>query len=369
MDRTFLIVAASGRALAASARRGGLVPLVADYFGDQDTLASAQAHRRIAAGLANGMEPDAVLAALAALADGAEPEGIVCGTGFEDRPDLLATIGQRWRIVGNTAEVVRQVKHPVQWAALCRMCGLSHPQVTLDRPADGAGWLMKRQGGAGGSHIREDVSADRRPGSYYQRRVAGTAVSALFLADGRRTTPVGFSTQWSSPAPYQPFRYGGAVTAAISPRTAQALNDAIRRVMRAVPLAGLNSADFLIDGDRIWLLEINPRPGATLDLFEPDGASLFAMHVEACRGRLPPHVPLPAGARAAAIVYAEQDIPVVPAFDWPDWTADRPQPGSAVKAGEPLCTVTAVAASAEEARRMVEERGVAVLPLLYARAA
>ena len=38
MHRTVLIAAISGRALAASARRGGYVPLVADFFGDADTL-------------------------------------------------------------------------------------------------------------------------------------------------------------------------------------------------------------------------------------------------------------------------------------------------------------------------------------------
>jgi len=34
---SLLVVAVSGRALAASARRAGLVPLVADFFADADT--------------------------------------------------------------------------------------------------------------------------------------------------------------------------------------------------------------------------------------------------------------------------------------------------------------------------------------------
>ncbi|MGA6998581.1 MAG: tetrahydromethanopterin C1 transfer protein, partial [Pseudolabrys sp.] len=37
-DKPVLIAAASGRALAAGARRAGYVPLVVDGFGDQDTL-------------------------------------------------------------------------------------------------------------------------------------------------------------------------------------------------------------------------------------------------------------------------------------------------------------------------------------------
>src|SRR5262249_45186372 len=187
--------------------------------------------------------------------------------------------------------------------------------------------------------------------------VAGTRVSALFLAEGRRATRVGFSTQWSAAAPHQPFRYGGAVTpAAVSPHVAAALDDVIRRITRVVPLMGINSADFLVDGDQFWLLEINPRPGATFDVFESEGGSLFALHVDACGGKLPARIPDPVGARASAIVYAAQDIPTMPAVEWPDWTADRPRADTSIRSGDPLCTVTAAAATADEARALVAQR-------------
>ena len=55
-EAAVLIVALSGRALAESARRGGYAPLVADMFGDMDTLKAAQRHVRLAGGLATGIE-------------------------------------------------------------------------------------------------------------------------------------------------------------------------------------------------------------------------------------------------------------------------------------------------------------------------
>ena len=80
-----LIAAASGRALAASARRAGYAPLVVDYFADQDTIASAQAHVRLASGLDNGMQAPEVMAALHTLSGQHEACGVVWGSGFEDR--------------------------------------------------------------------------------------------------------------------------------------------------------------------------------------------------------------------------------------------------------------------------------------------
>jgi predicted ATP-grasp superfamily ATP-dependent carboligase len=355
---TVLIAAASGRALAASARRGGFAPLVADFFGDQDTLAAADAHILLEAGLVRGIDAHEVLAAFEALAAMHQPAGAVCGTGFEDRPELLAKIAQHWTLLGNNPETVSRVKDPLAFSDICRDCGIPHPQTSLIPPADPAGWLRKRKGGAGGGHIRAAVDGETFDGGYYfQRRVRGMAVSALVLADGRRAIILGFSTQWSSPTPRHPFRYGGAVRpAALSPKTANRMIAAVERLLSAVAVVGLNSVDFLVDGHEFQLLEINPRPGATLDIFEPKDGSLFALHVAACEGTLPAGPPVLDEAAASAIVYADDDISSVPDMQWPSWTADRPCVGTSIEAGGPLCTVLAFASTATAARELVEQR-------------
>jgi predicted ATP-grasp superfamily ATP-dependent carboligase len=187
--------------------------------------------------------------------------------------------------------------------------------------------------------------------------VPGTPVSALLLANGVSAIVLGFSEQWACPTPRQPFRYGGAVRAAdIAPGLAQRLAESACRLAAALSLTGLNSADFMVEGDDFWILEINPRPGATLDIFEADGASLFSLHVRACAGDLPDEAPRLDGAKASAIFYAERDVIAPERFEWPNWSADRPNAGIAVKAGEPLCTVHAGAATGVEARALVDER-------------
>jgi predicted ATP-grasp superfamily ATP-dependent carboligase len=358
-----LIAAISGRALAASARRAGYVPLVADFFGDEDTLALAQAHVRLDTSIARGMVADQLLDALGTLAAVQRPAGTVCGTGFEDRPEILARVAEHWRLLGNTAETVARVKDPLAFAALCRDCAIPHPQTLASPPADARGWLAKRRGGAGGTHVTSaEQQTSNRHADYFQRRVDGSPVSALILADGRRAMVLGFSTQWSTPSPTRPFRYGGAVRpAALTPELAAAMTTAIERLVAAVPLVGLNGADFLVGRGAFWLLEINPRPGATLDIFEPADTSLFALHMAAIRGALPECALLLPGAAAAATVYAPHDIPSVPAIDWPHWAADRQNAGTSVSAGEPVCTVVAHAHDAIAAKALVEERVAAIL--------
>jgi predicted ATP-grasp superfamily ATP-dependent carboligase len=353
-----LIAAASGRALAVSARRGGYVPLVADAFGDQDTLAAAEAHTHVNL-LDRQRDDEKLIDALARLAGGTVPVGVVCGSGFEDRTELLAQIGARWRLLGNASETIAQLKDPLGFAALCREADVPHPETSLLCPADREGWLLKRAGGAGGWHVRpvseDDVTVD---GVYFQRFVAGRPVSALLLGDGGRSIVLGYSEQWCSPLPRHPFRYGGAVRpASLGDRLVRQLTAALTRLTAAQPLTGLNSADFLVDGETFHLLEINPRPGATFDLFEPEeGDSLFALHLDACTGVLPDVPPSFHGVKAGGILYAVQDIDHMPALDWPDWVSDRPIAGSTVKANAPLCSVFAKGATAIEARGLLERR-------------
>jgi predicted ATP-grasp superfamily ATP-dependent carboligase len=86
----------------------------------------------------------------------------------------------------------------------------------------------------------------------------------------------------------------------------------------------------------------------------------------ACAGNLAAALRYPTGAKAAAIVYAEDDVTSIPAMDWPDWTADRPQPGIAIKAGEPLCTVYAGDEIAAGAKALADERRRIVLSWIRA---
>jgi predicted ATP-grasp superfamily ATP-dependent carboligase len=360
-----LIAAASGRALAGSARRAGYEPLVADIFGDTDTCDAAAAHR-IVDGLEFGFCAETLVPALEALADGEHPVGFVYGAGFEDRTALLDEIGKRWRILGNPAEVVRRVKDPIALAALCEKLGIPHPETRVSRPADPTGWLAKSIGGSGGTHVvcagqaRESDAA-----VYYQRIAAGDPVSVLFLGDGTDAHVIGASRQWTAPTPGEPFRYGGCLRPAeLSPNLAGRLEEMARMLTSSCGLVGLSSIDLLVAGEDFTLLEINPRPGATLDIFEDDKGSLFSAHVAACRGRLPRDRFRLDGAAAAAIVYARHEIASMPRLDWPEWTADRQRPQTALYADAPLCTIKAWADEPSRARALVDARGCSILDSL-----
>jgi len=258
-----------------------------------------------------------------------------------------------------------RVKNPLILAQICADHGIWHPEVMLSAPEDQTGWLMKKRGGAGGGHI--SIARQRStsmPEHYFQRQVGGDNCSALFIADGKNAEMIGLSAQWAAPTRAQPFRYGGAVgPIALAAPMIEKILGAITSLTRRFGLVGLNSADFLIDGEDAWLIEINARPGATLDIFDSPGNPLIVRHVAACDGRLAPYSADPL-IKAARIVYAPSAMTTRDRIEWPDWSADRPVPGAPISAGDPLCTVFATGPTVEFARSCVEERARRIIALV-----
>ncbi len=358
-----LIAAASARALAQAARRAGYRPLGADFFDDADTRELCAENRLVEGGLGTGFTEGNLIPALELLSAHAAPCGLVYGAGFEDRADLLEALARRWTLFGNTPGAVRHAKDPFRLAALCETLDIPHPEISARLPSDSQHWLVKSAGGSGGTHVvpAADFCAEGE-GLYFQRKAAGEPISVQFLADGRRARVIGLSRQWAAPVPGAPFRFGGIMRPAnLPPRMEKKLRQAAEAVTEACGLRGLNSIDFLVDESAYTLIEINPRPGAALDIFEDRKGSLFQAHLEACAGCLPGYPLEFTGAAAAAIAYVPEYVASLPDFDWPGWSADRQKAASELQAHDPLCTIKARADKPVRARALADARTSLVL--------
>ncbi len=368
---TILIAGFSGRALAQSARRAGFAPLVVDGFGDEDMRAAATASEILPGLFTHGFSAGSLIAALDRLVSAAHvpPVGLVLGAGFEGLPGLVERLSDRYRILGCSAHTIRKSKDPMALAALLGERGIAHPETRLDLPDDVGGWLSKRIGGTGGTHI---LPARPRAGAgrYLQREIAGVPVSALGIL-GAADCAFAFSRQWTAPGGRQPYRYGGAtgsleLDADLEARMIEIGLD----VSRELSLVGLVSLDFLVtpDGAPV-LLEINPRPGATLDVFDDHAGTLFKAHVTATRGTgtLDEHFAAwaPPVARAVAYFYADRGELLVPAVTWPEWVLDRPPLGRCIPRHHPVATVAADGSDTRQAEALCRERLGTLERMLY----
>ncbi len=364
----FLIVALSGRILARAAARAGRPAVGVDAFADRDTCELARAWAQAPLDSDWNMDADAMLAAAERLCPGRHCHGLVYGSGFEARPDLLRALAATRPLLGNRPEVLDVLANPIRFAAMLDELGIPHPVTVPTRPADPEGWLCKQAGACGGVHVRPLAEArDTDARSYFQRRVAGDEWSLLFLANGEEAMPIGFNRPLApSPGARHPWRYAGAVRQPHGPeRQTEAVLEAAAALTQRLGLKGLNGLDFMV-GDQGWsLLELNPRPTATVELWDRAPLPpLFDLHVQACQGRLPTHLPEAADSAATALVYADRPLQVPADFAWPRWCADLPEAGQAMTPGDPVCSVHAEHGTAAAAERAVLARREEILHLL-----
>jgi predicted ATP-grasp superfamily ATP-dependent carboligase len=328
-----LILGASGRAAAASARRAGLTPFAVDLFADRDTLALCEHAERC--------PPDEYPRGLFERARRLPPMPWLYAGGLENHPDLIGELSAERELWGTGPDAVRLVRDPF---AVAKMLGSRFPEV---RPADGpppAGdWLRKPLRGAGGTGVRRaDPGEDTSEQHFYQRFVPGEPFSLAY-----RAGPVGFARQlvgtpWLHAGG---FRYAGNVSVIAPPARHRDQVLAAARLRAAGGVSGLFGLDFVDDGTATHTVEVNPRYPASVEVHE------FATGVSLLGRAAPP----PPARRVVgkAVYYAPHALTVPASGPWDDsltryhdvWRrpdfADIPHPGDAIPAGQPVVTLLA----------------------------
>ncbi len=223
--------------------------------------------------------------------------------------------------------------------------------------------MRKPRHGGGGRGVRRWAGGRRSPAEILQRRIAGLSCSAVAIGDGRRAAMLGLTEQLHR----RPgFGWMGNVSPPRLPDGEVAeLDGQLRAVCDEVAarfgVRGAFGVDAVWDGHHAWVLEVNARPPASLELF---GAGLFEAHVRGARGIGLPFAGTPPATRYAKVklvLFADRDLRAPEPGWWPaGLVRDIPHAGETIRAGAPACTL--VSATAEPAE--LSERGAGFLSSL-----
>ncbi len=377
--QTIAVAALSARAMAEAAARDGFKVVALDLFGDVDTRRVAARWLPIGAPGSLQIEPATVLAALRQVAHegghGAPVLGWIAGSGFEGDAALLEQGAGLLPLIGTAPTAVRRLRDPAAFFGFLAAQGMPFPPIALQPPADPAGWLQKDAHGCGGWHVqRAPWSCDAAPSSrrYFQREMAGEPMSATFLANGHEVQVLGFNAQNVRAVGSRPFVFCGVIgPVPVPPDMARQVTAVARAVTVQFGLRGLCSLDFMRHGDTIGVLEVNPRPPASMGLYHgahgvPD---LMRAHVQACLHGVLPQAPAPSLQVAGfETVYAPRPLALDTAAArrlaaWPG-VHDIPQPDQHFGTGDPVCTLSAHGGNAQQVRAHLDAAREALLQSL-----
>ncbi len=347
--------------LAQMAVRAGHNVIALDYFGDRDLRMLCPSHSLRRDYADKAYHP----AALAAVAESIAADAVIYGAGFENHPAAVERLARTHRLLGNTPQTLQHVRDPLQLQSVLVEGGFIGP-ATQPAPMGGLiedpsqRWLWKPLRGGGGTHVRWAQPHQPAPrAGVWQAFVEGMVGSFAFVANGRDAQLIGLTEQLIGLPEFgaRDFRWCGNLT---PPRVPQ--NDLAAMTHEATALAqwltqrfalrGINGVDFVWRNGRIWVLEVNPRPSASLELFDqPDGPAWLDWHVRGCLGEAlsMPSMPQPrveARSCGKAILFAGRDVVTGDTADWHTYDLrDIPHSHEPIPRGQPICTALAYSAS------------------------
>ena len=364
-----LIVGASARAAAFSALRAGFSPCCMDLFADEDLRRRCEVTRLTAdypAGFRSFIDSD-------------RPGAWMYTGGLENWPRLVGDMA-RWRpLWGNGIKSLLFSRDPIYLVEWLQMADMPMPALVpfYERSAWKGRLLIKPRKGTGGSGIRfwtEESGPLDKSTAYCQEFIEGEPISLLFLGGGEQSRLLGLTRQLvGSPWLHAgPFRYCGSIGPLDPGIVARpALEELGERLALVCGLEGLFGVDGILRDGMFWLLEVNPRYTASIEVLEyATRWPTLTWHAQVFQhGQLPslppPAVPVDHHV-GKAILFARDDLVVPSDGPWmtelrsptPVWEmpafADIPAAGERIPAGRPVLTFFAAASSAsacEEALR------------------
>jgi predicted ATP-grasp superfamily ATP-dependent carboligase len=300
------------------------------------------------------------------------------------------------------------------------------------KPCDGThpgegDWLHKTGHGGNGSGVRpfDPQSNVFTTEGYWQRYIPGMPGSAIYLGDGINTCtllgvtrqligvdlnpPPQYSGEASidlssgegplnpgnghfqigaekpSPSPSQStgrgiikdFQYCGTLAPWNLALPAMADLTRLGRVLSTqYSLRGIFGIDFIYDGEHVWLIEVNPRVTAAVEVVERiTGNNLLAEHLAAFKFHSDPFRQVASPAAGKVILYAKQPITVSRVLSekllanagprHSPQLADIPNPDTSIAVGEPILTVLADGTNIATVERELRERVAALECELY----
>jgi predicted ATP-grasp superfamily ATP-dependent carboligase len=375
VDR-LLIVGASGRAAAASARRAGFEPFVLDLFADADTERLATVWK---------LPFDQYPHGFVELAKRVPPMPWMYTGGLENYPDVVAAISESRELWGNGPDVLKKVRDPIGLSEALKGQVLRPRLLTArQRPEGEARWLRKPIRGSGGGGIRfahaEDFD-ECDSGSFLQEFLDGESISfTSFHKSPYPKAPIGISRQLIG-VPWlhaRDFQYCGNIGLHFPSKIDWgSVADAMCEIPRRLGVTGLWGADCIVHDGKAVLIEINPRYPASTELFEwrkeIGTLKAYASHDFHREGRMRP------GPRliGKAIYYAPHRIVFPASGPWDDslarcadvwWRpdfADIPHADDIIEPGQPVLTIFAEAPDVTECEAKLKARA-AELDRLFA---
>lgn len=376
LAQPILLIGPSTRAMACSARRAGFDPLCIDLFADTDLQAIAPVERIPMRDYPHGI--------VEMLRKYPADIPVLYTGGLENHPALYLAISKQrpvWGYLHPEPQHGNSIRNPMYFDQQAQQYGLHRPRHAWQELPKTGRWLVKPVSGAGGRGIVPWLPGANLPKEHYvEEFLEGPSLAVIFFRFDAMTTCIGITEQLigasfvHAPTPYT---YSGS----IGPYRFEQFDDlqALLRIGQQLvkidpALRGLFGVDLILRDGKFYVLEVNPRYTASIEVVELVlGCAFLRFHaMEFSKDNTSGQPGLVASGSNSplllgkAIYFAPHPITFPTLGPWslgdvhdvwakPSY-ADIPAPGTVIEKGHPVLTLFAKGKETEEVMQHLRER-------------
>lgn len=364
-----ILIGASTRALAFSCLRAGVQPYCVDLFADSDLQAVADVS------IVPSDEYPQALANVISQYPSHWP--VIYTGGIENHPQTYLSILMQRPVWGYTHPHPlhgRSIRNPKFLDSLAAKHGIHRPGHLWKREPENGDWLIKPLSSSGGRGIQRWSTGKPLSQDYYlEEYLSSETWSAIFVSHHKETRLLGCSRQFAGAswlhAP-TPFSYCGNMG---PQQLGQTILSQLQKLGTALSkedpfLTGLFGIDFILKDHLVYLIEVNPRYTASVELLELAGQQSFLAEHLRTFGRKSGIAENQSSYRilGKAIYYAPsecvfpQEVPfsnynIKELWEIPDY-ADIPVAGSSIHLGQPVMTLYAQGTDEQQVVHRLQEK-------------
>ncbi len=259
---------------------------------------------------------------------------ILIGSGFAET--ISQDITSNRYNYGNNFVTIKKTKSKSFFEELQKQ-KINFPNISK-QPKKNGRWLIKEYESFGGTkvkHFKEYKNINEK--SYLQKFIEGDLISVQFFVENKNIEILAVCDQILTDTKKGLFLIKSLITKKIQSALSKKINNLVKKISKIFSLNGINNLDLILQGERIFLLEVNPRPGLSTNILHSINKNIFK--IKGSKKKIASN-----GFHSSTIVYARKEIRInkkkklfLSKFCLSKRFSELPNLGDIIKVDEPVC--------------------------------
>jgi predicted ATP-grasp superfamily ATP-dependent carboligase len=259
---------------------------------------------------------------------------ILIGSGFAET--ISQDITSNRNNYGNNFETIKKTKSKVFFQEL-RKQKINFPRISK-KPKQNGKWLVKEYKSFGGIKVKPfKQSHNINKKEYLQKFIDGDSISVQFFVENNNIKILAICDQIITNSEMGLFLVKSIITKKIQKKLLKIIYNLVKKISKIFLLKGINNLDLIIEGKKVFLLEVNPRPGLSTKILDSIHKNLFKI-------KSPKKKTAFNGYYSSTVIYARKEIKInhrkilfLKKNSHSKQFSELPNLGDIIRVDEPIC--------------------------------